>query len=409
MVGGGVAGAAAAVAAAKGGAKVALFENSAFLPPPRSEWPALIDRPASSGETMRSALLGEGIEPHFCEQVSQVSGSLMVASAGGRRGFDSVVVSTGTGPVPATLPGNGKEGVHVLVGPECYGVLREACPGYLRAVLVGSGFTALGVAQKLLQKGIRVTAIAPRGILTSRLGPRLQELVLGAARQQELAVENRQIQKVVGVDRVEAAIVGGDVLPCDCIIVVPDRAPSLPSVPAETGRSGGVLVDSRMRTSISGLYGAGECIELPAGGLSAPPVTEPAARASGRAAGMNAAGGRILLEPVGVFTGRVFGLELATAGLGLEDARAAGYSAVEVSSGPDDGRSCSIVFEAGSSRILGIQYAGPDGPPAPELFALAVREGVRLEDFANLEHTGSNNISPVLEAASEGMRLWRRS
>ena len=345
----------------------------------------------------------------FGESVSEVGRDLAVASPSGRHRFDSVVVSTGTTFAPTVFPGSRKPGVHMLASQASYSELREACIGYSRVILAGTGFTALEVAERLAQKGIQVTISAPGGVLPSRFCAQVRGFALGAASELGISVRGSPVRKAIGVDKVEAAFVGEDVLPCDGVVVVPKRVPSLPAVPAEIGPSGGIIVDLRMRSTVSGLYAAGGSAEHLAGSGSFSFIPGSAARASGSVAGSNAAGGRESLLPVGVFSRRVLGFTVASAGFALEEALAAGYDALESSSGRGERSACSIVFEARSGRVLGIQHVARVGAPTPEMLALVVSQGVLLGDLARLERTGSTDISPVFEAASEGMRLWQRS
>jgi len=330
-----------------------------------------------------------------------------VVSARGRSRFDSVVVSTGTTFVPVAFPGSRKAGVHVLATEANYVELSEACPGYSRLLLVGSGLAALAVVDGLVRKGIQVVMAA--GGPRLRLCSNLHDFVLEAAGELGVTVRGSPMRKAIGLERVEAALVGGDVLPCDGIVVVPRRAPILPVVPAEVSPSGEMLVDSMLKSTVTRLFAAGGCAAQRRDRASFAFTPAATARASGLVAGSNAAGSRSTFAPVWVSFYRVLGLSIASAGLALADARAAGYEAMESCGNLDGSSACSIVFEVGTRRVLGIQYVGRRTAPTPELFALVVSKGILLGDLAFLEHTGSNDISSILEAASEGMRLWQRS
>jgi NADPH-dependent 2,4-dienoyl-CoA reductase/sulfur reductase-like enzyme len=169
------------------------------------------------------------------------------------------------------------------------------------------------------------------------------------------------------------------------------------------------VVDSRMGSSSAGLFAAGDCAEYRLGNRPVSMMLASTARACGFVAGSNAAGSRISKVPTGSFSERIFGLAVRSAGIGIEEARAAGYAASE-SSWTDPGESvCTVVFETRSRRLLGLQYAGRGSAPDPEFFALAVSEGILLDDILSLELPDSTDISPVREAAREGMRQWRRS
>jgi len=409
VVGCGPAGVEAALAGVREGARVTLFEGSPRLPTPRQDWLGLLEDSAPTRSETGAALTRSGVDLRCDQMVSSVGDDLAVVSRSGRHFFDSVVVSAGTACVPVALPGCGKSGVHVLASEDSYTELRDCCFRYSKVLLGGTGSTALGVAHWLVRKGVQVTVVAPGGILPSRFCSLVRGHVLKAASRLGVSIQSSPILKAMGVDRVEAALVGGEVHLCDAIVIVPSRVPHVPSVPAETGPSGGILVEPSMISSVPNLYAAGGCAERVAGGVSISLMSGTTARTSGAVAGSNAAGGCAFMAAVGVLSGRILGLSVALAGLSLREARAAGYEALESSSGPDERSGCSIVFEVRSRRILGVQSVSSEDGPSPELFALMVSKGVVLGDLTSLDHSGSNDISPILEAASEGMRLWQRS
>jgi NADPH-dependent 2,4-dienoyl-CoA reductase/sulfur reductase-like enzyme len=336
-----------------------------------------------------------------------VEADATLVTPAGRQRYDSAVLATGTVPVSAPFPGSRTRGVHFLGDPTGFSELREASLGCSRAVLAGCGFTAISVAEALARSGVRVSISAPMGLLPSHFCLCVREAVCAAAEELGISVLRMPLLRAMGSARVEAALVGGEVVPCDAVGVIPRRAPVLPEVGAETGASGRMVVDQRMSTSSPALYAAGSCAECRDGGLPAatgmPPV------ASGGIAGSNAAGGRASMSPTHLFSRRALGLSVVTSGLALEEARGAGHEALESSSARGERSACSIVFEAGTGAVLGMQYAGPSGAHAPEFFALAVSRAVPIGELAGLRRLGSTDISPVFEAASEGMRLWRRS
>ena len=164
-----------------------------------------------------------------------------------------------------------------------------------------------------------------------------------------------------------------------------------------------------MESSARGIYAAGACAEYPLGNTTRLLMLESSAGSSGWVAGINASGGSLPRVPVGLFSRRFMGVEVRSAGLGLFEARAAGYRASESALVDKGAAVCSMVFEARSRRILGVQLATRGRAPAPEFFAIAASEGVLLENIACLEHCNSTDISLVIETAREGIRTWQRS
>ena len=68
----------------------------------------------------------------------------------------------------------------------------------------------------------------------------------------------------------------------------------------------------------------------------------------------------------------------------------------------------SIVFEARTRRILYLLQVDKNRVSS-DLLAIAVPNGVALEVLSDMDNTSSTDISPILEAASEGVGNWQKS
>lgn len=397
-----------ALSMAERGARVILFEASQALPQPKSSWPSLLVGDVQESRDKLNSLLSEGVDVRLGEAGLAVNEGGRVTTVLGKSAFDSVAVATGSAAVHEHLPGLRKKGTHVLDSREGFMGLREASIGYSRLALLGSGPNALEVAELLLRKGIEVTLIAKADILQDHFSADIRNSVLSAAGVFGLAVSAAPLQRIIGAERVEAVLTDGNVTPCDGVVFLPDQLPRIPQVGAVLGNSGGILVDSRMRSSVPDVYAAGDCAEYTTGFRTSPLMLLSTATVSGRVAGSNAAGGSFFFQPVGSFSKRLFGLTLVSTGLGLEEARLAGFDAVEATRRSDGETVCSIVFERGSGRVLGIQAT--TARPAPEIDSLATAVSMRclLSDLVTLEVPGSTDISPIVEAAREGMKVWRK-
>jgi NADPH-dependent 2,4-dienoyl-CoA reductase/sulfur reductase-like enzyme len=138
----------------------------------------------------------------------------------------------------------------------------------------------------------------------------------------------------------------------------------------ELGKSGGIKVDTKLRTSDQDIFAAGDCIEVKnqiTGRYEFIPLAS-LAHTYGHIAGANAAGDNLFAEPViKNIAVKIFNKVLVTVGLNSREAASAGFKTSEVSailpnlvhimpaSSKIYGK---IIFEKNSKKILGAQFLG---------------------------------------------------
>jgi hypothetical protein len=134
-------------------------------------------------------------------------------------------------------------------------------------------------------------------------------------------------------------------------------------------------------------------------------TTESAARAMGYAAGINSSGGHVSRQVVGCLHKEFFDIGIVVAGLSLAEATAAGFSAKETTFlDPSGGLpACSIIYDGGTKRVFGVQFAGRRAYLYAQLAPLVVSLSPRLDELVYNEFPTSNDISPLAEAARDGL------
>src|SRR3989442_6776191 len=293
VVGGGVAGLAAASEAYSLGAEVALLESSESYLPPKSGWPSLL-----SGE----AQLSPSERPDYELREFSKMGSVVAEGDGTERTgktsrsrveYGSIVIATGSPHADPRFRGSGKKNVFIMRGYPDYLRLANEVRGFARVCVTGGGPLSLSIAEKVSSLGARVLLLSPTGLL-SHLGEVVRREVERRAKEAGLVLLRSPLDGVAGVERVEAVVASGSVHASEALIFLPAPRPNPPRLAVEVGLNGGILVDDRMRSSSPAVYAAGDCAE---GGLgstsssSSPMMYQSAARAMGRVAGANAAGG----------------------------------------------------------------------------------------------------------------------
>jgi NADH oxidase (H2O2-forming) len=220
---------------------------------------------------------------------------------------------------------------------------------------------------------------------------------------------------VVGVERVEAVVASGSVHASEALIFLPAPRPNPPRLAVQVGTNGGILVDDRMCSSSPGVYSAGDCAEVRLGSptSSSPMMYQSAARAMGRVAGANAAGGSAVVRLASAVSHTFFGYEVCYGGLDAAEGRRLGIGLLEVSTpARGDDLFCSLVFDRASMEIRGMQVAGRGASSYEDVISLIISNRMTLTALAYQESSfgrmSSTNLSPIATAAKTGLLVRER-
>jgi NADPH-dependent 2,4-dienoyl-CoA reductase/sulfur reductase-like enzyme len=340
----------------------------------------------------------------------------------GPLGYDVLVVASGATPVRPPVPGLGGPRVFTVRSlDEAIGLRRLLAGGSVRhAVVVGAGYIGLEAAEALVCAGAEVEVIEalprvlgnvdePAAELTRaelerhtrlRLGTRLREVCEGGTGRGGTG------------RRALTAVVDGGEIGTDLVVVAAGVRPAtelLVSAGAAHLPDQSVLVDASMRTSLPGVFAAGDCVALQHLVLGRPAWIPlgPAANKTGRVAGTVAAGGAAAFAGmVGTAVVKVFGLEVARTGLTLAEARAAGLAATAT----DVVSRSRAKYYPGAQplhvrlvhtpegRLLGGQLAGREGAAKRiDVLATALHAGLTVTGLAELDLGYAPPFAPVYD------------
>jgi NADPH-dependent 2,4-dienoyl-CoA reductase/sulfur reductase-like enzyme len=396
VVGGGVGGVAAVVAASISGASVTLVEGSGTLGLNRAMLPYVLsgDCPPEKLQIADMSLLSKefGVSVRLKEPVLAVDArSRTVRTEGGRIAFDSLVIATGSSYLNDEVKGMSKQGVFLLRSLDDYLALSRSMEGLSHIAVTGPVPLSLIVAQALSRRAKVKVFIGARGLRRFSTGIERKVMLAAAAHHVELL--NTEIDAIVGTRHVEAVVSAGTVHPSDGAVILPKSRPLLPDVDCVMGDHGGVLVDRSMRTSSKSVFAAGDCVELKLGSVSLPSKLHSCSRVMGEVAGLNAAGGKVKANLAGSMVLDLFGVEVCTVGIDIEEGKRAGFDVarVETEDKREDGLfggegvCTAIVYDRATGRVRGIQVAGPGALSLSEYASLAVASGMSLEDLAYQE------------------------
>jgi nitrite reductase (NADH) large subunit len=331
-------------------------------------------------------------------------------SAGGTRGYDKLLLATGSKPLAPPIPGLGLPGVHAFRDIADVDAMVAASGQYHRAVVIGGGLLGLEAAWGLKRRGMAVAVVH----LMPTLMERQLDKAAGELLQRDLDARgiafftDGQTEEILGTDRAEGVqLADGREIPADLVVLAIGIRPNIDLARAaklEINR--GILVGDDMRTSAPDVYAVGECIEHNGQvfGLVAP-IWEQAKVCGARLAGDEEAA----YVPPPVFTSlKITGIDVFSAGalaaadeaddeITLHDAKRGVYKKVvlrdkrivgsvlygSVADGPwyvQLMREKTDVSAFRDQLVFGRAFAEAAGAPAPALDIAAMPDGEQVCD-----------------------------
>ena len=338
-------------------------------------------------------------------------------------GFDSVAICTGSTSQSPQLRGLSKPNVFVLKEPADYLRLSAGLDALKTVVVSGPIPLALKLGEILASRGKRVLVYCGKeGLERQFSSPVAAAIRREASARREggsVTLVDDSVDSILGVERAEAIVSSGSVRTCDAVVVVPRSVPFVPLVDCQKGRSGGLLVDASMSTSLPGVFAAGDSAEIKFKSGSVPARLYSTSRTGGDVAGTNAAGGRASATPSWAVEQTYFGLEFCSAGLSEEEASAMGLDAAtetgecrDVRFGKGGGRRetlVSMVYDKSTHQVYGLQVAGWRASSLSSAASLIVSLGLTVEQLVHVESAYSPGfsyeVSPIALTAGKIRKL----
>lgn len=330
--------------------------------------------------------------------------------------YDHLMVATGAVPARPRLPGADAKGVHGVQilddGIAIRRVLDRDKPR--RAVVVGGGYIGLEMAEAMVTRGLEVSLVDASDQPMRSLDPDMGALIADAIR--GVGVDLCLGEPVEGFDtsadgRVTAVRTGSRTLPADLVVLGLGVRPGTDLARAagiETGPTGGVVTDRRMRTRTDRVWAAGDCVEtrhLISGGPVAIALGTHANK-QGRVAGINLGGGYATFPGVvGTAVSKICHVEVARTGLNEREAAAAGFDTLSVvvasttRAGYHPGATTmrtKLIAERRSGRLLGAQIVGEENAAKRvDGLAIALWNGMTVEEMTGLDLGYAPPFAPV--------------
>ena len=377
----------------------------------------------------------QGISARVRHEVTEIDldkGAVKVRSAPGDEtweGYDQLVYATGSVPVRPPLPGADLDGIFGVQTLDHAVAIKAYMDRYRprRAVVVGGGYIGLEMAEAFQARDLDTSVVEATSHPMSSMDPDMGELVADAMR--EIGITVHLEEPVVGFEsregHVGAVVTEQAILAADIVVLGLGVRPNVELAQAAgipIGRSGGVVVDRRMRTPREGVWAAGDCAEKWHRVARRPAVIPLGTHANkeGRVLGINIGGGYATFPGViGTAVSRVCDIEVGRTGLLEREARAAGFEPLTV---VVDSRTragyfpesqpikTKMIVEKRTGRLLGSQIIGKEGAAKRiDVLATALWNDMTVDDVLNMDLSYAPPFSPVWDPVLIAARkAWQR-
>jgi NADH oxidase (H2O2-forming) len=377
----------------------------------------------------KEAYVEAGIDIHYETKVTAIdlARRQVKVEGEGEIGWDRLVIGTGFDYADPGVPGSDLEGLYYVKNIRRAMEWDKVIDKAKVAVIIEASPLGLEMVTALAHRGIETHLVDPHPwALSEAADPDIAEPVQESWAEMGVKMHfNTRLEAFVGGDdgRVRAVRTSEGELPADLVVICTKKTPRNDLAAAagiSIGSTGGIIVDERMATSATGVWAAGDCIEVPHGVSNVPlqGLSGSHAYSQGKVAGTNAAGGNRKYQPVYVPWGMVagkwmiggvsFGETLATAlGIPFVLGKAQGISRARYY--PDMKKiTVKLLAEPGTLRLIGAQMVGGEGiKERADFLAMAVKVGITLEDLAFMENVYSPPIGalnePIALAAQNGL------
>jgi len=345
--------------------------------------------------------------------------------------YDSLLVATGAEPIRPDLPGIGGKGIHGIQtlddGTE---MLETLARKPRRAVVVGSGYIGLEMAEACVQRGIDTTVVdrgeTPLHMVDAELGEQVRSAMIG------MGITVLSGTEVLSFDLDENGWVKGvettrGHLDADIVVLglgVHSRSTLASAAGLPVGERDGIEVDQYQRVAgFDGIWAAGDCClsrDRITGSLVHMPLGTHANKqglVAGSAIALRAAGESPILAFPGIVrtaVTKICDVEIARTGLGDREAKAAGIDVVSATieattkAGYFPGAepmTVKMLADRANRRIVGVQIVGRSGSALRiDTAAMALWSGMTVDELAMTDLAYAPPFSPVWDPVQVAAR-----
>ncbi len=348
--------------------------------------------------------------------------------------FEKLVLATGSKPIiPKPFRGEMK-GIFAIYKDFNYLVeMRKQIAQARNVVIIGGGFIGVELADEINKMGDKVVTLTE---MTDHILQQSFDMEFCIKAEETLKADGVQLRTGVkvmnlgGTGKVEyVELANGEKIPADAVVLSIGARPTTDlaeKMGLQIAEFGGIKVDEFMRTSNTDIFAVGDCAEKRCffSRKHVPIMLASTATAEARSAGSNIYSVKSLemnKGTIGVYSTRVNGLSLGTAGLTESKALAEGFDIViGISEGIDKhpgtlpGKNklfVKLLFSRFSGTLLGGQaYGGDSVGELINTIALAIQNKMSMVDLDTIQFgthpllTAAPTTYPLIVCASDALK-----
>ncbi|HZH73395.1 MAG TPA: FAD-dependent oxidoreductase [Mariniphaga sp.] len=340
------------------------------------------------------------------KEKKQVFFTNLITGEKGSAFYDKLIIATGATARKPPIPGIELEGVTTLQTLTDADYLRKIHDeGTIKkAVVIGGGLIGIETCEALHLAGVEITIIELLPQLLTFLDKQMARLVERYVQSKANVILENRVDGFIGENGKLTAVKlqNGTEIPCELAVLAIGVAPNTKlaqEIGLTIGKTGGIVVDPYMQTSLPDIYAVGDCIEVP-NLVSMIPVHAPygdLANLQGRVAGENVILGNVAKFPGTIQTGicKVFEYGVGATGISEQNAGKYGLDNIEtvVNASLDkpgfmQGKLLitKLVVDKTSGLIMGAQVIGPgDVSKQVAIWAMAIKGKLTVEDMATAD------------------------
>lgn len=318
--------------------------------------------------------------------------------------YDILIIATGAKPVVPNIKITDSESVFYLRNVQQADKIKQYVLTHnpKSAVIVGTGFIGLEMAENLKKLGIDITLVEKLNQVTPGLDEDMAIYVKKHLKEKDVnVILNDSVTEINREDNTtEIVLHSCRKINADFVIMSIGVKPNInlaKDAGIEIGITGAIKVNNKMQTNYEDIYACGDCTE----GFSlitGKPIYRPlgsTANKMGRVAGDSATGGNLEFRGIlgtGIF--KIFDMAVAQAGLSEREALKEGFDVVVCHNIKPDkpsyyhGKEMIIkgIADKKNGRLLGVQIVGYTGVDKRiDVFVTAITYGAKVEDLFYLD------------------------
>lgn len=328
--------------------------------------------------------------------------------------YDSLIIATGARSLVPPFEGIEERGIFTLRSLKDALEIKEfmELTKPRNIVVIGGGYIGLEMAENFVDLGCQVTIVEKAPHIIPNMDGDMAEILTAYLISRGVEVRiGESVQGFSGKGLIKSVITDKGEIPADLVLLSIGVLPNSELAAAcgiKLGPRKAILVDGQMRTSMDGIWAAGDCASV-THLLTGEDVYIPlgtTANKQGKIAGENVAGGNVFLPGVlGTGIARVLEMEVARTGLSERECQGQG---IPYETRMIKGRTAANYFENSkdiylkliahkeSNRLLGGQIVGYTGAASRiNTLVPALTIGATLEQLVNMDLAYSPPFSPV--------------